>query len=284
MEPALNAEPRFEFEYSGRQVEAARRVLVDIGQVLAAYQDAMVLIGGWVPDLLLPNAHHVGSMDVDVALDAERLGDGRYAELLKQLLDTRRYEPGAKAFQLITSVDVDDGDRPIQVEVEFLGSSDAPMKKNHPALMDDFRLLLFPACEVAFAHPEIVDISGPMISGATNTVRLRVAALADFLILKTHAIAGRDKPKDVYDFCFCLDEYPGGIEALAAVWRTRRGERFVNDSLAILADKFRSVDHYGPQQLAAFHQSGSPDESAMHARRAFELVQKLLTLVRGAPE
>ena len=48
-----------------------------------------------------------------------------------------------------------------------------------------------------------------MISGATNTVRLQVASLPDFIIMKAHALAGRDKPKDVYDLCYCLDEYPG---------------------------------------------------------------------------
>ena len=53
--------------------------------ILAAFRDAMVVVGGWVPDLLFPAAdpRHVGSIDVDLALDAVKLGDGRYAELLK---------------------------------------------------------------------------------------------------------------------------------------------------------------------------------------------------------
>jgi len=73
-------------------------VLVDVGQVLASFGDAIVVVGGWVPDLLLP-AHasaHIGSIDVDLALDAAKLADGRYAELLKLLLDTGRYEKGDK--------------------------------------------------------------------------------------------------------------------------------------------------------------------------------------------
>lgn len=96
----MNAEPRHEGDYTDRQVEAARRVLVDLGQVLAAFRDAIVIVGGWVPDLLLPNAQseHVGSIDVDLALDAGKLDDGRYAQLLKLLLDTDRYEKGAKTF------------------------------------------------------------------------------------------------------------------------------------------------------------------------------------------
>jgi len=47
-----------------------------------------------------------------------------------------------------------------------------------------------------------------MISGASNTVHLQVASLPDFIVMKAHAVNGRDKPKDVYDICFCLDEFP----------------------------------------------------------------------------
>lgn len=217
-------EPRYEGDYSTRQVEAARRVLVDLGQVLASFGDAIVVVGGWVPDLLLPSATpaHIGSIDVDLALDAAKLADGRYAELLKLLLDTGRYEKGDKAFQLVSTVDLRDGDLSVRVAVEFLAPDDVLLKKNHPKLVEGFRVLRFPAFAAAFASPVSIDFSGPMISGASNTVRLRVASLPDFLVMKAHAIGGR--------------------------------------------------------QLAAFHFGGSPDDSEMHARRAYELVVKLLGL------
>lgn len=71
------SEPRYAADYTARQIEAARRVLVDVQQVLAGFRDSIVLVGGWVPDLLLPDAAepHVGSIDVDLALDAKRLED-----------------------------------------------------------------------------------------------------------------------------------------------------------------------------------------------------------------
>jgi len=120
----MNPEPRYEGDYTDRQVAAARRVLVDAGQVLASFHDAVVVVGGWVPDLLLRNSksEHIGSVDVDLALDAAKLGDGRYAELLKLLLDTGRYEKGEKDFQLVTTVDLNDGEVPVRVEVDFLSS------------------------------------------------------------------------------------------------------------------------------------------------------------------
>ncbi len=128
VQATMNGAPRHQSEYNSRQTEAARRVLVDLGQVLAAFHDCFVVVGGWVPDLLISEVKetHVGSIDVDLALDAEKLNDGRYAELLKLLLDTRRYRLGVKPFQLLTDVDLQDGHKPIQVDVEFL----APKRSN----------------------------------------------------------------------------------------------------------------------------------------------------------
>ena len=63
---------------------------MDVGQVLASFRDCFVLIGGWVPDLLIeePEEPHIGSLDVNLAIDARRLNAGRYAEMLKLLIDT----------------------------------------------------------------------------------------------------------------------------------------------------------------------------------------------------
>ena len=97
--------------------------------------------------------------------------------------------------------------------------------------------------------------------------------------MKAHALAGRDKPKDVYDLCYCLDEYPDAIGVVAGNWRSRREDPLVAASIEILREKFKAVDHYGPQQLTIFHDSTDDAERAMHARRAFELVQKLLSLL-----
>lgn len=97
--------------------------------------------------------------------------------------------------------------------------------------------------------------------------------------MKAHAIGGRDKPKDVYDLCYCLDEFPNAIEVVAADWKGRQDDSLVAGAVTVLKEKFESVDHYGPQQLATFHSGGSPDVSEMHARRAYELVQKLLRLL-----
>ncbi len=274
-------EPRSEAEYGKRQSEAARRVLIDVGQVLASFSDCLVVVGGWTPDLLFQDSEgsHIGSIDVDLALDAARLQDGRYAEMLQLLLDTKRYRQGAKAFQLAVDVDLGDGERPVQVDLEFLAPSNVKLGKNRPKLLEGFRVLQVEAMNEAFRSPVRVTLDGRNVRGARNTVTMQVASLADFLVMKAHAIGLRDKPKDVYDLCFCLDRLVGDMEPLALDWRGRMQEKNVAGAVKFLREKFADVDAFGPQQLVEFHAAPDPESSAMHARRAYELVQKLLGML-----
>lgn len=274
-------EPRQREDYGDRQVKAAHRVLVDLGQVLASFTDCLVVVGGWIPDLLLPAADepHIGSIDVDLALDAAKLTEGRYADLLELLLNTRRYKKGSKDFQLVVEVDLKDGEKPVQVEVEFLAPKEVKLKKNRPKLLTNFRVLQADGCGVAFHAPVEQTLSGPNVRGALNTVRLNVASVPDFTVMKALALGGRDKPKDSYDLCFCLDHFPGGMENLAAEWRQRIGDKYIARAIEILHEKFAGTDSFGTQQIVEFYNSPNPEEQAMQARRAYELVQTFLKLV-----
>lgn len=280
----MNPEPRHEEDYRPRQIAAARRVLVDVGQVLASFEDCLVVVGGWAPDLLMEMSEepHIGSIDVDLALDAEKLKAGRYAEILKLLLDTKRYRKGSKDFQLVVDVDLKDGEKPVPVEVEFLAPKEVRLKASKPKKLPGFRVLQAEGCGVAFHDPVSLELSGQNVRGAENTVHLRVVSLPDFIVMKAHALGGRDKPKDTYDLCYCLDHAPEGIEHLAQNLGRRLKEKDVAKAIEILREKFVSVKSFGPQQLAEFHNSPDPSAQAMHARRAFELVQKFLGILPAA--
>jgi predicted nucleotidyltransferase len=277
----MNLESRQREDYSDRQIAAARRVLVDLGQVLRSFEDCLVVVGGWVPDLLMEEAEevHVGSIDVDLALDVEKLAGGRYAELLKALLNTRRYRQSEEPFKLYADVDLEDDQPPVRVDVDFLKSPDARTKKNKPKFTENFRPLDASGCSAAFEHPEVVVITGKMIKGKTNRVQFRVASIADFLIMKSYALAKRDKPKDAYDICFCLDNYPGGLEKLAANWKKRAESKDIIKAIRILKEKFETVDSYGTGQVVEFYNSAHEEERQRQARRAYELMQEFLKQV-----
>ena len=277
----MSEEPRFEADYSDRQTTAAHRVLVDLGQVLASFKACVVVVGGWVPDLLIQNSAepHVKSIDVDLALDAAKLTDGRYAELLALLLDTRRYERSEKPFQLFTTVDLGDGQNPVRVDVDFLAPSEFKLRSRRPKRIEGFRVQQADGCGAAFRAPEAIIVEGRMTNGALNAVELWVAALPDFLVMKCYALRCRDKPKDAYDICFCLDQVADGGAAIAAIWKERAQDKDIVVALEILRSKFDSANDYGPRQVAEFHQSTDATERGIQAQRAFQLVQRFLAFI-----
>ena len=280
----MSEEPHFADDYEPRQVTAARRVIVDVMQVLASFEDCLVLVGGWVPDLVIGDTDepHIGSIDVDLALDAGKLDEGRYAEMLDLLLRTKRYRQGEKEFQFVTNVDLGDGEKPVVVEVEFLAPKEVKTTKNKPKLMDGFRVLKADGCAAAFHSPLSRELKGEMVSGATNTVSLQVASVPDFLVMKAFALNGRDKPKDAYDICYCLDHYAGGISELAKVWRSRRGDGDVSKAIEYLGVKFESIESYGPMQVVEFHNDTDPETRQEQARRSYELVTQFLAEIGEA--
>jgi hypothetical protein len=279
----MNPEPRHFSDYGQRETTAAHRVLVDLGQVLGGFMDCIVLVGGWVPDVLLEGAEepHVGSIDVDLALDIGKLLGGRYAKLLKLLLDTGRYVQGDEKFKFVTDVDLKDGLKPVRVEVDFLASAKVRAKKGAQKLMPGFRVLQADGCDAAFREPRLVVISGQMASGAKNSVEFRVASLPDFLVMKAYALKKRDKPKDAYDICYCLTHLGTDLPALARDWKDREADPDVRKAIGFIDEKFAKVDSFGPRQVVEFHDSSDPEERAMQARRAFELVRHFLNLVRA---
>jgi len=53
----------------------------------------------------------------------------------------------------------------------------------------------------------------------------------------------------------------------------------VTKAIAILREKFVTIQSFGPQQVVEFYNSPHPEEQAMQARRAYELVQDFLKLL-----
>jgi len=69
------------------------------------------------------------------------------------------------------------------------------------------------------------------------------------------------------------------MNKLAEGWKNRAGEKNIAKAIEILREKFASVATFGPQQLVEFHSAPDVDTQAMHARRAYELVHRFLSLL-----
>jgi len=221
-------EPAVAIDYEDRGAQAAHAVLVELGQVLGAHRESIVVVGGAVPSLLLPQAKpgHVGTLDIDLDLDTDKLAEGGYADFI-EMLDTAGYErnvEGLKPFQLRRTVDLNDGGEPIAVIVDLLMPRNARLTKNDPKLVEGLRVQGADGGEVALRHNLKLTIEGTMPDGRKNRVEMLVASIPALLVMKGYALVQRDKKKDAYDIYFCIRNFAGGPEVLAKECAALLGE------------------------------------------------------------
>ena len=85
------------------EVQAARAVLLELAHLLGEYRQDVVLVGGWAPELLFPEAEltHVGSLDVDLALNHRRLDDAGYRTINGLLVGREYYQTLGKTWSVM---------------------------------------------------------------------------------------------------------------------------------------------------------------------------------------
>lgn len=247
-------DPRSAEAYDDRSTRAVRSVLVEIGQVLGAFKDKFAVVGGAVPWLLLDNddMRHVGTIDVDLTLDAEGLRESEYAELVEALMASGYEQKGQrKRFQLVRTIEVDQG-IPIDIYVDFLMPRNARLEAHDPPFITDFAVQKADGVDLALKFFNMIAIEGKMPRGGINRVEIAVASIPALLAMKGHALVGRDKPKDAYDIYYCVRNFPEGIEALAEQCRSLLEEKSGLKGYQGIAGKFRSYDDYGPSSVREF--------------------------------
>ena len=248
-------EPQSAADYDDRTTVAVKAVLVEIGQILGSFKGKFAVVGGAVPWLLLDNEEmpHVGTLDLDLGLDAQVLGDGEYALLVEALLGhgyQQRKE--LRKFQLVRQVPAIDDGPPIDVVVDFLMPRDADIVRNDPPLIDDFAVQRADGADLATRFYEMVAVSGSMPAGGTNRIEVAVCSIPALLAMKGHAIERRHKRKDAYDIYYCVRNYPGGIEALAEACHLVLAHNSGAAGYRFIAGKFETPESYGPTSVRQF--------------------------------
>jgi hypothetical protein len=250
-------------DYGDRENQAVFQVLVELAQILGAQHGNFVIVGGSVPSLLFRNAMpaHIGTLDIDLDLNPEALGDYDYAELVQELEnhDYERNVEGLKPFQLRRIIDLKDGARPVPIIIDLLMPKDAKVKEHKPQLIDGLTVQRIDGGSYALKHYQEISIDGYMPDGRPNKVKVLVATPSALLIMKGYALVGRDKKKDAYDIWFCIRNFEAGIEALADDCRPLMDEDEARQAFQNIADKFRDENDFGPVTVRRFLE-GSPDK------------------------
>jgi hypothetical protein len=256
MQKRILSEGQVASDYDDRITIAVRSVLIEIGQVLGSFKGKFAVVGGAVPWLLL-NEHddmpHVGTLDVDLGLDAEALGDGEYAGLVQALLNNGyRQQDTLRRFQLVRQVRSEECAQSIDVVVDFLMPREVTLVKNSPPLLSDFAVQKADGAELAVRFYQLVAIAGFMPDGVHNRVEIAVCSIPALLAMKGYAISGRYKQKDAYDIYYCIRNYPDGHEALARDCQPLMKFPTAVQGYRHIAAKFENIDSFGPTCVRRF--------------------------------
>jgi len=249
------SDPQSANEYEDRSTEAVKSVLVEIGQILGSFNGKYAVIGGAVPWLLLDNHEmpHVGTLDVDLGLDAEALGEGEYAHLVETLIGhDYKQSVDLKKFQLVRTINRADGGPSIDVIVDFLMPRDAIIEKNKPPILEDFAVQRADGADLALHFNELVAVRGAMPNGGTNKVEIAVCSIPALLAMKGYAVNGRYKQKDSYDIYYCVRNYPGGIPKLAEDCRPLLEHKSGAQGYGFVNEKFDTEGGFGPTCVRRF--------------------------------
>jgi hypothetical protein len=251
---------------------ASRAVLIDVSNVLGAFRSDLVIVGGWVPELLYPNRGHIGTLDVDLAVRAGVHANNPYQSILKRLTDAG-YTHQASPTRFVKSV----LGTPEPVKVDLIcGQNEAG--ESGTVQMGELQLSCLRGVELAFIANKEIEVSGPTPDGPENRVRVWVVRPEAYILIKAFALAERKKTKDAYDVAFVLANYEPSLADLAARVRTLLGHELAREGFQILKDKFATFNSVGPDSAAREQQSADPEQAR---RAAFEDAGELFRLVDG---
>lgn len=261
-------------DYNEGQTEAARRVLVELVNLFDAYKDEIRIVGGWVPDLMFPDEGHIGSVDVDVLINHLTLKDDGYQTMARILLKNGYKEHPEKYFSFVKTVRIGETDFDVDVDIlaGMYGGTQNGKRSQH---VQGVKALKATGGNFAFKYEaQDIKVEAKRPDGALDVAHVKVIAVVPYLVMKAAAM-GRGKAKDAYDVYFLLKHYAGGVSAVAQLFESSKNTKLVNDMKTKLSEKFASVDHAGPIDVANFLEV-EDEEREIIIRDAYEQVQALL--------
>jgi hypothetical protein len=248
-----NGEGREPVDNSSGALARVRATCLEIAEILGPeLMDAITVVGGLVPSLLIPEeslprgVHHAATLDLDFGLGLSLpAGPGIYDRISDRLETTgfSQESEGRGRSELRWRWPASGQ---TLVWVDFI--PDAAIHGKPPWL---------PEIRLAMAERDNLRLEGRALRGNTLTAKVWVCRPAVFLLLKAIAFLRRRDRKDAHDLYFVLRYYEGELlRPVAELARTPEGERF----LAVLEEFFSSPEAEGPLAVAHFLSGGPDDE------------------------
>jgi len=278
--------------YGDEITAASMSALLELATALASYQDALVLVGGWVPFLLVRDLgrggfHHVGSIDVDIAVDPDRMDPAGYASIVETI--TRRgYGPRRTSGGLVVPFSFTKTVAPskegptIDVQVDFLTSA-APGQgaHRHRRVQPSLPARVAEGCGLAFDHNAVRRLEGVLPGDGEASATIRALDVAGCLGMKGIALGARYQEKDAYDIHTVIAHCLSGPEDVAGEVRPFMDEPAMAKGIAAIEERFRSIRAEGPSWVATFLHPTDSVEWERTAAAAYVDVKTFIDAIRG---
>jgi hypothetical protein len=265
----MTEKPSFASEYPREQAELVRQTCLYVATKLGDLLDELVVVGGLVPSLLIPEESlrrgedtHVGTMDLDLGLSLALLNADRYEELTARLrragFEPDVNEAGNQTFQRWKI----EPSGHIKVDVDFVipPSLDEGEGGKIRHIENDFAAVITPGLNLAFKDRQRVSLMGNTILGEKASREIWVCGPGAFVILKALAFGTRGENKDAYDLYFVIRNYGSGIDDILKCLNPFLHEKELKKGLQILRSDFSDPDGVGPRRVAEFLYRAPNDE------------------------
>ena len=269
--------------FAVEEIEACVVAMRELFLYLKPYRNQIVLIGGWVPYFLLekykyPGEYdqHVGSLDIDVALDAFSIPETDYKTIL-EILTGRGFYQRKDALgrdipaSFLKKVALENG-KEIEVRIDFLAPEyGGTSKKRRHQLIQDMLARKGRGTDIVFNHADVIHLSGPISNGANIELDIKVADVAACFVMKGIAIGERTSEKDAYDLYMLARYYKEGPKSVLSELMKLRNHGLMKEALKNIEEHFKDIKSLGPVSIAKFMGITDKGEQDRITRDGFEL-------------
>ncbi len=265
-------------------IATSKGALVELIRTLRPYKEAIVLVGGWVPYLLLESHkapedafRHVGSIDIDLIVDPNRVSDDEYQTIVELIGETGWEQVPGKLFTFERKIRGKDAvDRDITVDFLTPQQKSEGRGHRHRGVQSDLRARTMVGAELGLQHNFLYRMKGEMPNGVETEIDFKMLDVVGCIGTKGIALGDRYKHKDAYDIVSVLDHYGNGVKEVADEFAPFLEESQIQESLTRLGKMFSNERSEGPLLYAEFLEPLDKEERDVFAQRGYRLVSEFL--------
>jgi hypothetical protein len=257
--------PSFSSDYKREDLELVRQTCLYVATKLGDLLDDLVVVGGLVPSLLIPDESlpagedvHIGTVDLDLGLSLGLLDKNRYEDLSLRLYradfkpdENEEGNPTLQRWKITLAAD-------LKVTLDFLIPPSLAADKGGDLrhIQKDLAAVITPGLHLAFQDRQKVSLKGVTLLGEKANRDIWVCGPGAFVVLKALAFDQRGESKDAYDLYFVIRNYGRGVDDVCRCLSPLLKEVETKKALEILNRDFSQPDGVGPSRVAQFQNRG----------------------------